>query len=424
MASEEWRIVLSEDFGGAPSAGAPGGAGAGSKTEQEILSETKKSAPSWANVGKFAGGLLGVVGTLAFVIQMIRRSRVFSTFMDNFLLVFSAFIDIMMIPLIPVFGAALKWIVKLFPYIFELQGKITAFLKDPWGGIKDLFAKIPDAMRWLGDKIGGFFSGLGFTGLGDLFKSVGEKFGTAFENITPIFSSWIDEIQKIWGDKSTTFWEKIRLTAGTTWDSILESSSILWKAIKDIWKENVVPFIKETWNNFYNTTLIKTWNDFYNNTLIKKWNDFYNHTLVKTWEKFVDWVGKNWEVLVNNIGVAYRNFISISLPQIFAQIPGLLIDALKALFRIFVPPAPEKYQEFVPWGDQNKQFGGYIPQTGLYMLHRGEEIIPSTRVTTTNNNRAVNINNIFNISTDAALLARKVSTTLDEEIRGSYFKVF
>jgi len=420
LASEEWRIILTEDLGGGAAPGA--GVSPAAKAEQETAQEIKKAGPQWANAGKFAGGLLGVVGTLALVIQMIRRSRIFTTFMDSFLLVFSAFIDIMMIPLIPIFGAALRWIVKLFPHIFKLQEEISKFLKDPWGGIKDLFAKIPDVIKWLGDKIGGFFSALGLGGLGDLFKSIGEKFGSAFEKIVPIFSDWIDKIHEIWGDKSTALWEKITKTAGVTWDYIAKAGKVVWDTIKDIWKSDIAPFFKNIWNTIVIAWIKEKWTEV-SNWIKEKWEVYVVQPFKENWNYLIHtYLPDLWKwFTVSWLPVAFHNVI-VQIPSMIANalksLPGLIWDVLTG--KKASPPEPFPVPEW-PGG----QFGiPRVPQTGLYLLHRGEEVISSAARSIYNQNRSINVSNIFNITTDAAFLARKVSTTLDEEVRSAYLRVF
>ena len=402
MSSEEWKIILEEGTAGG---GAPGGVASGSaesRVQKEANETIKQSAPHWASVGKFAGGLLGVVGVLSFVIQMIRRSRIFTTFMDNFLLVFSAFIDVMMIPLIPIFGAALRWIVKLFPIVFEVQKAISNFLKDPWTGIKNLFAKIPDLLTWLGDRLGKLFEGFGASNLGGLIKSIFDKLGGAFKEIVPIFNSWVDDMQRIWGDKNLTFWDKIMQTAKVTWDDIAKAGVILWSAIKDIWVNDILPFIQKIWNNFYMNTLVKTWNQFYTENLKPKWEEFMK--------------------------IAKDTFSSV-IASTFGKIPALfsivvlqpMKTALLNLLGFKVTPLTEYAKNILGGG----QFGiAHVPQTGMYMLHRGEEVVPSTARNTYNQNRSVNVSNIFNISTETSLLARKLAGDLHSEIRNSYLKLW
>ena len=86
MPEEVWKVILSEE----PASGGAAGNVAkpiASKEQQEVAQETKKASPIWANVGKFIAGLLPAAGMLVFIIQMVRRSRVFTTFMDNLIII-------------------------------------------------------------------------------------------------------------------------------------------------------------------------------------------------------------------------------------------------------------------------------------------------------------------------------------------------
>ena len=64
----------------------------------------------------------------------------------------------------------------------------------------------------------------------------------------------------------------------------------------------------------------------------------------------------------------------------------------------------------------SRAVGGYIPQTGLYMLHRGENVIPSN---TTNNNQQFNPTININISGDgdASAIERAVENALNNSAR-------
>jgi hypothetical protein len=100
MTEMTWKILLSEETAGSSgSTGAAGGGITGSaeqktqKAAEDASAEAKKNAPAWANIGKLVGSLAAVGGVIAFVFQMMRRSRVFSTFMDSFLTELSAMIE-------------------------------------------------------------------------------------------------------------------------------------------------------------------------------------------------------------------------------------------------------------------------------------------------------------------------------------------
>lgn len=116
MASEEWKIILEESAtttAGGPAGGAADGAGAG--TTAPIL-----KSKTWQDVGKIAGTIAGVAGPLAFIIQAVRRSKVFSTFMDNLLTIFGAVVDMLLIPMIPFFMTFLKLSTSFLPLALQI----------------------------------------------------------------------------------------------------------------------------------------------------------------------------------------------------------------------------------------------------------------------------------------------------------------
>jgi hypothetical protein len=146
--AEEWRIIFEQGSGGAPSSGnmaapAAGATGAGpNPVVTPPPQNTSGGGGASAGASSSGGGMAPVIdffkqilpfaGPLVFVIQAIRRSKIFSTFMDTFLTVASAMIDILLIPLVPLLGPALKFMLSFLPYLKDISKFIGDFIKDPW----------------------------------------------------------------------------------------------------------------------------------------------------------------------------------------------------------------------------------------------------------------------------------------------------
>ena len=462
MAEETWRVILTEDLGagGGPVAG--GGAGSAeqksAKAQEEMAEQEKRHAPAWANVGKLVGSLAGIAGIIAFVFQMIRRSKIFTTFMDSFLMILSAFVDIMMIPLMPIFSWVLKYLVGLLPMVMNFSKKFSDFMKDPWGGIKDLFAKFPEWIKGMGESVGKFFQGMGLGDLGKIFSDIGQKLGGAFSQVVPIFTAAVDKIRSIWSDKGLSFWEKIGQTAITVWNSVRDAAKPIWAAIKDIWNNDIFPFIKEKWNEFYETSLVPKWESF-RKLLETTWNTFYNDNLKKKWDEFVVLVKENWKkYVIDPLMANWKYFVGEYLPKVWdwflhSWLPtewGKAVDKMRQAFLDAINPVKQiqkiiaeirkpKEEEtegagkFPKWEGPGwaepivggGQFGiPRVSQTGLYMLHRGEKVTSASENRTTNNyNRPIVVNQTLNISeVSAGLFGSSKSGTksaLDEAIKAS-----
>jgi hypothetical protein len=147
MADMTWKILLTEDAtGGGDSPGGTPGAGdsASQKTQkaaEDSAAEAKKNAPVWANIGKLVGSLAAVGGVIAFVFQMMRRSKVFSTFMDTLLTELSAIIDILFMPLVPLLVPLLTILTNFFQPLQTASKDTTKIMQDVitnnWSAVGD-----------------------------------------------------------------------------------------------------------------------------------------------------------------------------------------------------------------------------------------------------------------------------------------------
>ncbi len=484
MGEETWRIIYTEEAG---TTGAPAGASTQTtevaKKQSEANEEIKKSAPHWASAGKFAAGLLSIVGVIAFVFQMIRRSKVFSTFMDSFLMILSSVVDILMIPLIPLFAPVLKLLLKSIPLAMEWSKALSDFLKDPWSGAKKLFALIPDAIKWLGEHIGAFFANLGLGGLGGIFKDIGGKLGGAFEKIAPIFNDAVDKIKAIWSNSGLNFWQKIGETATVIWNFIGSSGKIMWEAIKSIWKDDIFPVIKATYEwvkkiwsddiapvikDWWNTTakdwltsvvgpawtsvirdilggnFVKAATDAWNiisDWISKRWDEFYKDHLIPKWEAFTAKGGP--------LDIAWNRFINEIIAPFFTKtLPSLIVEALKGVVKLMgdvlktlgktiyenLPTTKlgEKIGESLYKAEENvgyPQLGQYqlgtpyVPKTGSYILHRGEAVTSASMNRTTNQyNKPVNISNVFNITGGMEDILNTLKAKVDESLKQSQMR--
>jgi len=265
MAEETWRVILQEgeQTGGAGAAGGVAGAGSvaeqkAAKAQDEIVAEQKKQQPMWANVAKFVGGLVSIVGVIAFVFQMIRRSKIFSTFMDSFLMVLSSFIDILLIPLIPLFSWVLRLLVGLLPNVQNLSKSIENFFKDPWKAVNDIFAWLVGLPEKIFNGLSTLFGNMGFSGLSGLMGELGGIWGNWSDEVKPIFKTYTDNIKAIWANPDTSIWDKIVLSAHESWTAVTAIAGVTWEAIKEsgsvIWE-----YVKTTaagiWDRFYAETL-------------------------------------------------------------------------------------------------------------------------------------------------------------------------
>jgi hypothetical protein len=358
MAEESWKIILLEESAssnGGTTASSGSSSSQSSNDQKQMAADSKAAAPTWAMAAKFLAPLVGVAGVLAFVIQMMRRSKVFSTFMDSFLTVLSALVDILFIPLIPILAPVLKLFLSFIPTAMAIGKNISEFLKDPWSGMKTIFANVAEWPKEIGNFIGDLFNGMGLTGLGDSFKKAGDILTTAALKVAPIFDSAVDQIQKVWSNSGLNTWQKIEATAKIVWDAICKSAPIMWDAVKQVWTDVISPGIINivgnifgkgstiqqiisdvfkgdfigAWNTFtawISSEATKMWNNFKDNTLIPKWNEFYTNTLKPTWEKFVDIAKTLWNAVVLDVEANFKWLIQDIIRPLWDQLLVIVKD--------------------------------------------------------------------------------------------------
>lgn len=447
MASEEWKIILSDETTGAGGREAPQAASSqrATKAQEDIASAQKQQAPIWANVGKLVAPLAGIAGVIAFVFQMIRRSKIFSTFMDSFLTILSAFVDIMLIPLIPIFAWVLKYLVKLLPVIMNFSEKVTNFLKDPWSGLKSIFAWMVELPAKIVKGLGSVFSAIGLGNLGDLFKGIAGHLKEAAGKLVPIFSDAVDKIRQIWGDKGLSTWEKIKQTAGAVWEAIKGFAKVAWDTVKTIWNTDIAPFIKDIWNNNIAPFLKGVWSDnivpFLKDiwdrviTWLKGvWDHFVNKTLPEYWDKFIVWLKGVWN---NTIFPAIINFFTNTLPKYLVDLFITLAKEIpKIMWEIIKGGAGIAGDIFGKIGGGIKDFftgkwfgfqqgTNYVPQDMLAFLHKGERVVSAVenRQTQYSNTRTLSVNNIFNISGGSPLLPWQISRTVEDKVKFNMLRI-
>ncbi len=291
MAEETWRIILTEDY--APSA-APGAAGAPGGVAPQEPPERRQT---WQDIAKIVTGVAGVAGVLAFLIQSMQRSKIYSTFMDNLLMVWGAITDILMIPLIPILMPVLGWFLKLLPVAKEASEAVKEFLKDPWTGMQKIFTGVGGIFEKIGSALGGIWSGIGKEA-GDMLKGIGNILGESGRKIWEILT-----------DKGTTFWEKIGAVGKVAWDAIVR-----------IWNDEIMPHMKIIAGDVWDWIQIEAG---------KKWDE------ISIWfnEKVIDPLLANWNYLVGDyLPKLWSWFTGSWLPvkfgEFFRSLPGLLWDAI------------------------------------------------------------------------------------------------
>ena len=257
MAAEEYKILIQDETSGGDEMGS------GQASPQE---EQKKTNTLLGDVAKFFGSMIGLTSAITFIIQALRRSKILSTFMDSLLTTLSAVIDLLLIPLIPIFIPVLHLITSFIPVAAKINTEISEFLKDPWGKL----------IEWLGGS-----------------ESI---FGKALNEVRTIWGSTGEEIGKIWADEGLSFWDKVGGTASIVWGNIEATASVAFSAISDWWGTTIAPKIEE-----FSKNLPEDWSGFINvastevESVFKTLGDIWGDPETTTWQKIVGSAITVWE---------------------------------------------------------------------------------------------------------------------------------
>lgn len=468
MPDSTWHIIFEQG---------PSGSGGGISTP----ATTNQAAPSYTNVGTpsstvtgagasgsgiggigggagaAAGGgaifdffkqLLPYAGPLIFVIQAIRRSKIFSTFMDTFLTVMSAMVDILMIPLIPLLVPALKLLLLFLPYIKDISNLIATFIKDPFKGIEKLFMKFGDISKGIGDALAKLFPSLG-----GMFGGIGEELKTMFTDLGKIIGPAFKEIWTIFNDSSKDFWtERLPEIAAVGFKALVESGSVVWNSVLKIWTEHIWPALTENFpvlgvmfKSFKEIidSIVSVWD--VNEDIFTNLNNIVGVLISKYFPDLQTTI-TNIAGMWPKIESAIKNFIDVTWPKLDSNIkdflaetwPILEVAILKFSYKVIdavdwinrkidwfsnlTIPAPPSIPDWIPdWMRPVRQIGGSIPVTGLYKLHAGEEVIRPSSTYNYNTNKPATFYNNYTIFGDLST-PQRIADSVADSVRRAHIR--
>lgn len=377
--------------------------GASESQAAEAVEVIKKDTV-WGNIGKFVGSLLGITSIISLVFISIRKSKIFSGFTDALLTTFGAIMDMLLIPLIPLFVPVLKLLITFLPFARKLGESIAKFIENPLEAIKGIFA-----------------------GMGDF----GESINNMIENISAAWKKFTDTVGIIWNDESISLWQKIGETAKAFWNDFLKPVA------KEVWD-----FILNTWNNTISPA-ISSW-----------WDKTLQPFVKEIWSNIKDWIQEQFGICIDDISSGFgetiekiKNFINSDLipwwnnsqPKFTSIIDNILnivksvgswIEGLTSfvsgLYNFFF----DKDTFLSSIGDAIS--GAFDWVKGLFgssTLTTASQLSPLSSSTNTNTNNINNtnrsnnitLNNTFNLNSNSppSSIAQTLAGTLGEEINYS-----
>ena len=281
----------------------------------------KSSAAMGKNISKMAGVNLGIA-------SLLRQSQLFTGVVGMIFQIIGAFIDILLIPFMPLITMSMKLVAKLLPPMMKvamwLNKQVEKGLEKLVEGVEWLlgWANKPLSEFWKGlNELGGYFeSGAkevwdGFNHLGRIFAGLGAAFWDGLNHLGRIFEAIVTAIWDWLKEKGVEFKEWL--------DGLPAAISGAWDTAKNWIDTNIVQKIKDvlSWTGNFFSDIATSISD--------GWGAAVN------W--LVDWVDENIVVPGN----AFFNSVGDFISNIATTIKDAFVDGFNAIKDFFTSTVPE-----------------------------------------------------------------------------------
>jgi len=178
--------------------------------------------------------------------MLARNSKIMSTTMGSLSDMFGAFIDVFLMPFIPLIIPVLKYIASLLPKWMEWTQKFAdMFAKNPLEALKWAAEEFKHHVAEWGVKIGALF-GLSEEEVRGFYKDVGEWSKASWLAIQTAWIASVDYIKGVWDEAGGDVWTAIKIVAGDAWRVAQDASKAAWGAFEK-WQPGVASAIKTAW---------------------------------------------------------------------------------------------------------------------------------------------------------------------------------
>ena len=178
--------------------------------------------------------------------MLARNSKIMASATGALTQLFGAFIDVFLMPFIPLIIPVLKYIASLLPKWMEWTQKFAdLFAKDPMAALrmagKDFLNLIGDA----GVQIGKLF-GFSEEEVRNFYTLVGELASTAWTGISTAWTTSLDYLKGVWEESGGSIWGSIKIMAEDAWGAALTGAETAWCAFA-AWQPGVASTITGAW---------------------------------------------------------------------------------------------------------------------------------------------------------------------------------
>ena len=179
--------------------------------------------------------------------MLARNSKIMASATGALTQLFGAFIDVFLMPFIPLIIPVLKYIASLLPKWMEWTQKFAdLFAKDPMAALrmagKDFLNLIGDA----GVQIGKLF-GFSEEEVRNFYTLVGELASTAWTGISTAWTTSLDYLKGVWEESGGSIWGSIKIMAEDAWGAALTGAETAWCAFA-AWQPGVASTITGAWS--------------------------------------------------------------------------------------------------------------------------------------------------------------------------------
>jgi hypothetical protein len=180
--------------------------------------------------------------------MLARNSKIMATATGSLTTMFGAFIDIFLMPFIPLIIPVLKYIASLIPKWMEWTQKFAdLFTKNPLAALKWAAEEFLKNGKELGYHIGEMF-GISTEKMDLFYKTIGEWNTKVWSAIQTAWTTSIDYIKGVWEESGGSVWESIKTMAGDAWVAAKNAAEAAWDAFV-AWQPGVVSTITGAWGS-------------------------------------------------------------------------------------------------------------------------------------------------------------------------------
>jgi hypothetical protein len=319
MASEEWKIILQSEVGGAGEGAGGGGAGGAAGQQGETPNQRKNL---FEDAGKVFSAIASTAGMLAILIRSIGGSTVASTFMEVIFKILGALWDLFLINFLPIFMVLVRWLLSLMPIVKELGESLKPLIEL----IADKLAGLLDAVtEWIVPRLLEFAKALtAFGTTGDISPLLawGEKFfKDLFELASKLFMdmiTWVKEkgpeiIESI-GKSVTIFADWLKTNGPTIVNTIVSGIKIMQETLDPLFAQLVAvlgPIFEQVFEPI-KAKAIEIWNWLKEHIFTPLYN-WLKDELLGRWlrdilKSLTDYIGQLFKIEIGVIGTRFQYF--------------------------------------------------------------------------------------------------------------------